>query len=733
MPSLSELLQQAVQLHTAGKLVEAAEIYRTVLQQQPNQPDALHLLGVSEYQQGRSTQAVEWIRRALNVAGQNAQMLGNLGAAYTGLGQNEQALDCYQQAAQLTPRSSDVYYNRGNVLKTLGRRAEAIADFRESLRLRPNYAPALNNLGTAILESGQIDEARQIFEQAVQVDPNYYRAITNLGWIHQKQGRPSDAQACYQRAMQLNPRYAIACNNLASLYFEQNQAEPARIMYEKTLQIDPQMYDAATGLGAVLAQQGKVSEAAEAYRRGLAIRPNDGLRIRVALQTYVVAQNEQEMLDTRRRVEADIEALLARPLRVDDPVQDIGITPFYLSYQGLNEKAFQERLVKLVRHASPSLTFVAPHCRPDVTRSKAGRRPRIGFVSKYFHDHPVGKHYAGMIGAFSRAEFELIVLRLAVPDDAIAREIAGAGDRCLDLDFDLSRARQQISALELDVLVFADVGMDPWTNYLAFARLAPVQCVLGGHPVTTGLDTIDYFISSELMEPADAQEHYSEHLIQLKHLPSFIRRGQLPQQRKTLAELGLDESAHRYVTAQTLFKYHPQDDELFGQILRGDPLGRLYMFCGRHPNWTHMMQQRLQRSLADVYPRISFLPRMIGPEYLQVLDHAHALLDTPRFNGGTTTCDALGIGAPIVTLPGPFQRSRVTLACYRQMRHTELVARDRDDYVRLALRLGNDPAWRAEQREKIRAASTVLFENRAFVDELAEWFRVWGRQPAIEA
>ncbi len=727
MPTAAELLQQAFQHHTAGRIAEAGPLYQAVLNQEPRNIDALHLLGVVEYQSGRSARAVELIRTAMQLGGRTAQMLGNLGAAYTGLNDNTQALACYNEVVQLTPQSADVYYNRGNVLKGLGRAAEAIADFRESLRLRPNYAPALNNLGTAILERGELAEAQRIFEQAIAVDPNYVRAHTNLGWIHQKLGRPGEAQACYQRAIAINPKYAVAHNNLASLYFEQNQAEPARIAYEQTLRLDPTLYDAATGLASVLAQQGKVDEAAQAYRRALEIKPNDGLRIRIALQTYVVPQTAAEMVETRQRMEADFAALLARPLRVDDPVQGIGITPFYLSYQGLNEKAFQQQLAKLILHATPSLAFVAPHCRPGAVRRPIDRKPRIGFVSKYFYDHPVGKHYAGMIGALSHDEFELIVLRPTTPDDAVAREIGGAGYRCVELDFSLPRAREQIAALELDVLVFADLGMDPWTNYLAFARLAPVQCVLGGHPVTTGVPTIDYFVSSRLMEPDNAQEHYSERLALIEQLPSFYRRPHLPTVRKTLAELGLDADAHRYVTAQTLFKYHPDDDELFGQILRQDPQGKLYFFCGRHPSWTALMQQRLRRALPDVYDRIAFLPRMVGPEYLQVLEQAHAVLDTPRFSGGTTSCDAIGVGATVVTLPGPFQRSRVTHGCYRLINVLDLVARDRDDYVRLALRLGNDPAWRVEVREKILALCGVLYENRGFVRELESLFREWTK------
>ena len=724
MPPTDQLLQQAFQAHTASRLPEAASLYQAVLQQDPLNPDALHLLGVVEYQSGRATRAIELITQAINTR-PHVNMYGNLGAAYVAVKQFEQALACYNQGVRLAPTNAEVYYNRGNVFKSMGRTVEAIGDFRECLRLNPRQVQAYNNLGTALIERGQLAEAQQSYEQAIQIQPDYAKAHANLGWIHQKLGRPAEAQAAYQRAIQLQPNYALAYNNLASLFFEQNQADAALTAYEKALSLDSTLYDAAAGMGAVLSQQGKTAEARASYERALAIKPNDGLRVRMALLTYIVPYDEREMVETRARLEKTVDELVSLPLKIDDAVQEVGITPFYLAYQGLNEVPLQQKLSRLLYHASPALEFTSPHCRAGVVTRAPGRKPRIGFLSKYFYDHPVGKHYAGMMKALRHDQFHLVALKTVGPVDAVSRQIDAAADQQVTLDFQLDRARQQIAALELDVLIYTDLGMDPWTNYLAFSRLAPVQCVLGGHPVTTGLPTIDYFISSKLLEPDNAQEHYSERVVLLENLPNYYQRPKLPEPRKTLAQLGLPENVNRYVTNQTLFKYHPADDDLFGQILRADPNGRLLIFGGRHANWTRLMQERLGRHLPDVIGRIHFLPRMLGPDYLQVFAAADCILDTLRFSGGTTSCDALGVGGLVVTLPGPFMRSRVTHALYRKMGMDDLVARDRDDYVRIALRLGTDPTYRDQMRQKINSLSDVLFENTECASELGELFEKW--------
>jgi predicted O-linked N-acetylglucosamine transferase (SPINDLY family) len=168
---------------------------------------------------------------------------------------------------------------------------------------------------------------------------------------------------------------------------------------------------------------------------------------------------------------------------------------------------------------------------------------------------------------------------------------------------------------------------------------------------------------------------------------------------------------------------HPDFDTLLAGILRADPKGRAVLFEGQQPHWTQLVAERLRSALPDALDRVVFLPQQPYEPYLHLLRLADVLLDTPHFSGGTTTFQALGLGTPIVTLPGRFLRGRATYACYRRMGVMDCVATDAADYVRIAVRLATDSAWRDEVRSRIAATRHVLFENLDVVRDLEQFFR----------
>jgi predicted O-linked N-acetylglucosamine transferase (SPINDLY family) len=287
----------------------------------------------------------------------------------------------------------------------------------------------------------------------------------------------------------------------------------------------------------------------------------------------------------------------------------------------------------------------------------------------------------------------------------------------------LAALHERIAVERLDVLFYPDIGMHPLTYFLAFARLAPVQCVAGGHPVTTGIPTLDYFISSRDLEPADAQDHYSERLVQLENMFNYFEQPHLSGPARVCRDFGLPEDVHLYLCVQHLFKIHPDFDELAAAILRADPRGHLVLVQGHRDHWSGLLRERLGRRLGEDMARVQFLPWQPYEHYLHLLTLADVLLDTPHFNGGVTTLQALGLGSPMVTLPGAFLRGRQTYGCYQRMGVLDCIAADAKDYVRIAVRLATEPAWREQVRARIRANNQVLFENVTVVRELEQFLR----------
>jgi predicted O-linked N-acetylglucosamine transferase (SPINDLY family) len=284
------------------------------------------------------------------------------------------------------------------------------------------------------------------------------------------------------------------------------------------------------------------------------------------------------------------------------------LASFYLGYQGVNDRDLLVKLASLYRQACPPLAWTAPHCagwsRP------AGRRLRVGFVSTYFFDHTIGKLSQGLIERLDRRRFEVIVFLAGSRPDGAAAAIAAAADRSVRAPGELVALRSLVADARLDILFYPDIGMDSLTYFLAHARLAPVQAVTWGHPVTTGIPTIDWFVSSAGLEPDNAVEHYSETLVRLDRLPACYHRPS-PRARPVSRErLGLPEDVALYVCPQSLFKLHPDFDEVLGAILRRDRRGRLILIEGLSARWGQTLRARLARTVPDACDRVQFLPRL---------------------------------------------------------------------------------------------------------------------------
>ena len=310
------------------------------------------------------------------------------------------------------------------------------------------------------------------------------------------------------------------------------------------------------------------------------------------------------------------------------------------------------------------------------------------------------------------------VISIGSHEDEMARWIRQRCDHYVEVPLDLPQARRLIAEQRLDVLIYTDIGMEPVTYSLAFSRLAPVQAATWGHPVTTGIHTIDYFISSEDLEGPELDQQYTERLVRLKHPAIYYYRPIPPSRLEERGKFGLPEAGTLYVCPQSLFKLHPEFDEILGGILRQDPRGTLVLLQGKHAHWETLLRQRFTDTMADVQDRIRFLPQLDHKRFLNLNALADVLLDPIHFGGGNTSYEGLALGVPIVTMPSKMLRGRITYALYRQMDVMDCVVNNSQEYVERALQLGTDADYRAATRAKIIAANAVLFENGAGVRDL---------------
>ena len=724
----------AVKYHQTGDLAQAEPLYRQVLALTPDHADTLRLLGTLLHQQRRLAEAVA----------------------------------CYQLLLQLRPDNVEIHYNLGLILSQQQQWGAAIAEYNKVLQLQPDFAAAHFQLGMAyqaqgrtplsspLIQGGQRGVAMYHYEQAIQLQPDMVMAHNNLGVLYQQQGLLSEAVAYYNKTLHYQPDFAEAHNNLGVVLQLQGQLEQAIACFRQALSFVPghssndkqQMTNdkgqttfiaqVLDNLGVALQRNGKTNEAVAAFEQSLHLQPRPEVRLKMALTLSVIYDNIETMHHWRQRLTQQIATLQTEQLQIE-PTVDTVSPNFLLAYHGLNDLEIQRSIGQLYHakmnakaakktknaNSSPFASFASLSRSSRSPLSSPSRsRSRVGFVSKYFRSHTIGLLNRGFIAQLSRAKFEVIVFSLGHHDDPIATQIQQQADLYIELPDDVAAARQMIAAQNLDILYYTDLGMEPLSYALALHRLAPVQCVTWGHPVTTGLETIDYFISSQLYETAESDQHYSEKLIQLPSLNTYYYHPitDYYQQQRT------KDKGQRttYLCPQSLFKLHPDFDPILAEILRQDPHGQLHLLSGLYPAWNELLLQRFRRTMPDVIQRVEFVPRLTQPEFLQLLATADVILDTIHFCGGNTSLEAFAVGTPIVTMPSGYLRGRLTYGFYQKMELLDGVAMNPADYVAIAVKLGTDPAYRAHLKAEILARNHLLYEDLTTVHELEQFLQQVG-------
>jgi tetratricopeptide (TPR) repeat protein len=507
-PTLHEAHNKLGNVHaTLGKRDEAAVCFRAALRLRPDYADAQNNLGNVLRDQGKRDEARACFDEAVRLQPNHVEAHINLALLLRGDGKIEEALERCRQALKVEKRRQpQTYHLQGLLLRARGRLDEAADSFEDALRQSPAYFEALANFAGVRLEQSKPEQALGVCRRAVEDNPDWAEAHGILANVLRAMSEHTDALASYDEALRLKPDWAGAHLNRGALLAEQGKLDEALVCYEKALRLQPNLVDAHISKANLFIEQNRLDEAVASLDKASECSPDDGLKIRSALVLPIISASVEQGQHYRRRLMDEVARLRARPLHVAEPTLHNSMTAFYLAYQGKNDRDVQAAIADLFIHANPALMWSAPHCQPNGARSRR-KAIRVGFVSCFFNNHTIGRLNLGIVRELTRPDFHATLFRFPGRIDHVAQMYNDAADKVVTLTPNLDRARHEIADEDLDVLFYTDIGMEPVTYFLAFARLAPVQCVTWGHPVTTGIRNLDYFISSIQLEPNDADEH----------------------------------------------------------------------------------------------------------------------------------------------------------------------------------------------------------------------------------
>lgn len=631
-------------------------------------------LGLSHQQAGRVPQAIACYRKAIELRPDYAEAHGNLGVALRSLGRLDEARACYERALAWDPGSSATHGNLGVVLNAQGEVEEAIAHCRQAIALDAANAAAHSTLGSAMAAQGRIEEARACFEKAAELQPELAELQLNLGRALRMLGRLDEALARLRRAAELAPRSVDAHNELAVVFQARGELEAALAAAREAIGLDPAVARSHYELAVALGELGMIDEAMAALDKAVALDSG-----------YHAAHSS--ML-------------------------------FYSHYSRLDAGAIFARHRRWAERHEP-----AP---PPPRTARRGGRLRVGYVSPDFRRHSIAFFLLPILAHHDRDAFEVTCYSdVRRPDDVtrqmqshaeVWRPVAGLPDEALA---DLVRRD------EIDILV--DLTVHSGSNrLLAFARKpAPVQATYLGYAGTTGLAAMDYKITDHAVDPVGRSEsHHSEKLARLPDCYFCYRppveAAQLPVPRPARGR------RVTFCSFQNIAKLSATACALWARILKALPDARLILKA-RGLGGTATRQRLLSM----------FAAQGVGAAQLQIEDwddmarylarfaEVDIALDTTPFNGGTSSCHALWMGIPVVTLAGETSVGRVGSSILGALGLPELVAASADAYVEIACRLAREPERLAELRATLRARmqASPLMDGPRFTASLEKLYR----------
>lgn len=663
--------------------------------------------------------AAEAFKQAIRLAPDFFEAHNNLGVTLEKLDLLDEASEAYGAALRISPGYAHANNNIGNIWLAKRRYDEAEICYREVLKTDPTYIEALNNLSVALNLQGSFKEAEQTCEEAIRIDPTYAGAYCNLGSVLQNQGRAEEAISAYDKALELQPGLMEAAVNRALLIGDERALASVVPYFEKQVKRYPDSFVANTRFATALRLIAKFDEATKYLEEAIKLKPD-----------YAEAYSG---LGNIAAENADIDGALhhygkALSLAPNSHIQQCLV--FHTQYQSETtaEKIFAMHLENAKAWEAPMQIHRKAHRNlPDPSR-----KLRIGYVSSDFRLHSVSAFVESIVRAHDRSAFHVTCYAHLAKPDAVTERFKATADAWRDIRL---KTDEQVCELiredEIDILVDLN-GYTSGNRLQVFARKpAPVQVTYVGYPDTTGFSTMDYRITDAFADPPGMTERY--HSERLTRLPgSFLLFSPMENAVEVAVSPHKKKGCITFGSFNNANKVNEATIALWSKVMHAVPDSRLLlksMAFSQPPVKKRFTDMFAAHGIAE--ERLSLIGFASSvSNHLDLYSEVDIALDTMPYNGTTTTCEALWMGVPVVTLAGARHVARVGVSLLSNVGLESLIADDEDAYVNIAVRLANDSERLVQLRASLRTMmqQSPLMNEPAFMRNLEAAYRGMWRQ-----
>lgn len=714
-----QALAEAIAQHRRGDFGTAIAAYRSLLARNAQDVRVLANLGSALGRSGKMNEGLAVLERAITLEGSRADLWFNRANLLRDSGQVKDAEHAYLQAitcdtALLPPR-----LNLANLLRGQSRFAEASVQYQAALGLSPEHAVTLRAYARSCYDAGQIPEAEALYRRALASDPMHADTHNALGVVLKDLGRSSDALKSWERAIQLAPRMAAAHNNMGTMLRLLRQPEPAIKHLREAVRLEPNDATAMANLAHALLEIGQVIAADRIARRLISVHPkNAGGPLMLGFALTHEAKIEEA-------VAAFQQSLRLKP----GTALPISNALFASLYSDQRDAA---RHLEFHRDMAGQLEVGPPFAKRAVSWD-SNRPIRIGYLSPDFRRHPVSYFLEPILSNHDRARVTPVCYSLSAATDEFTEKLKRQSGEWRDCDgWTDDRLGECIVADEIDILV--DLAGHTAHNRCTLLRRkpAPIQALYIGYPCTTGIPEVDWIIADDRVCPAECEQWYVERVARMagsfwcyQPWPSAPEPGPMPCEKNGFITFG---------SFNTLPKISDLCVRLWARILAAVPGSQLVLRALAYADEA-VREATRQRfvALGIEGSRIFVEPPIAGLElFLAEYRRIDIALDTLPYNGGTTTCETLWMGVPVVTTIGSHFFGRMSYSLLHSIGMQELAATDDEAYVRIAVELANDPASLATVRDGLRErmrASAICDAPRA-AREVEDLFAMMMRDAA---
>jgi protein O-GlcNAc transferase len=774
-PASAAEFRRGLACHQQGKLVEAERHYDAALWSQPDNFEALHMLGVIALQTGRLERGVEVITKAVALNANSAIAFNNLAKGLKDLGRFDEAVVYFERAIALAPGFADAEFNYGTALYLMNRFEDGFVHLEKAITLNPKFPAALNNRGLALVKLKRFAEAVASYDQALAISPNFGDAHNNRGNALKALLRFSDALASFDRAIAARSDSAGAHCNRGDALLHLERFEDALASFDRAIAIQPHFAEAHHGRGTAVANLNRFGDALAGFDRAIAIEPRSvDTWISRAEVLFSCNRNDEAVKSAEAAIDLDPDNALGRflscysELRIlydsEDDVEvrrkayenkllaicgdyDAGrlrknmmeavarCKPFYLAYQAHNDKDLQAPYGMLACRAIAARFRQAALPAPP----EAEEPVRVGFVSSHFYSHSNWKiPLKGWLSQLDRNRFNIFGYHVGRQRDEETEVAANLCFRFVHRTLPIEAWRDEILADAPHILIYPGLLMDELCLQLAAQRLAPIQCNSWGHPETSGLPTLDYFLSSDMMEPPEAAEHYTERLVRLPNLSIYYEPAAISPTRINRDELGMRPDAVVFWSGQSLYKYLPQHDFVFAKIAK--VVGNCQFVFITHRKETaiaDLFQRRLDSIFSEwgltASDHCLFIESLSTDRFVAAIGNCDIFLDSIGWSGCNSTLESLVHNLPVVTLRGALMRGRHSSAILNRIGVGETVAESIDEYVSIATRLGTNSEERRRISLEIDRNKHIIYRDRDCIARLEDFIENAARGRIVQA